>query len=346
MLNTITTRLFDAWTVFLKGKYALRSTRSDFRSLTPSEVDEARKFFPREKFFVYGAARSGTTLLSQLIDAHPDVLCWHQAHFFSREPFLHGLVSNPVVERWLNNHSNRWNRGTDMAPVVMRATADFILEREAERSGSKFVGDKSPNSLHNGKTIDFTHRIYPDAKIIFIIRDGRDATLSHRFQAFIDGTAHLNRRDWRIREAFKNDPDRFRAPDKSLFTPQGIRRYAENWVENIQTTISRGKALYGENFYSLRFEDLLSEPVEKLTEIWSFLGAEEFPERAEALNQLMNSNRDAKWQQKKAGAMADEIPKGQTGSWQEFFSVEDRRVFKQIAGKTLLEWGYEIDEDW
>lgn len=340
MLAKITNRLSKTIKVLLKGDVGLRRARPEIRPLTQEEVLEARSFFPRDKFFVYGAARSGTTLLMRLIDAHPGVLCTRQAHFFSREPYLDGLVRDPAVAEWLSRRSNRWNRGTDLSPVVMRAAADFILEREAAAQGAAIVGDKSPNSLNHGTAIDLTYRIYPDAKLIYIVRDGRDATLSHRFQAFIDGTAHLNKADWRIREAFGNDPESFRTPEKSLFTEKGIRSYAEKWVENIHTSTQRGEALYGDSFFSLRYEDLMADPVVMLDRIWAFLGAPAFENQAEAVMGVLNFNRDARWQESQAGTFADRIPKGRSGSWREFFSVRDIEIFERVAGDVLEQWGY------
>jgi hypothetical protein len=127
-------------------------------------VAEARAFFPLDKFFIFGHARSGTTLLARLIRLHPQVHCNWQAHFFTRPPLLQSLVDQEEVGAWLARRSNRWNRGRDLAPVVLRAAADFILEREARREGKSIVGDKSPNSLLNGEAVRLAHAIYPEAR--------------------------------------------------------------------------------------------------------------------------------------------------------------------------------------
>jgi GxxExxY protein len=340
MLSRIQSRLSLTLSVLLRGGRAF-TARTDIPSLTPEEVDEARSFFPRPKFFVYGHARSGTTLLMRLLDAHPDVYCTRQAHFFSRPPFLQALVSDPDVAFWLQRGSFRWNRGKDLSPVVLRAAADFILERDAAAAGASIVGDKSPNSINDGEAIDLTHRIYPDARIIYIIRDGRDAVLSHRFQAFIDAPQHLTRADLGIRAEFQRDPDRFRSADKSLFTEKGIRAYAQGWVRNVETSVERGQALYGERFHTLRFEDLVADPSAETTAAWAFLGADPmFKDAENAIQSVAGTNRDAKWQEKKAGGLAEEIPKGQRGSWEAFFSARDVRVFDETAGETLKFWGF------
>jgi hypothetical protein len=231
--------------------------------------------------------------------------------------------------------------GRDVRPVVLRAAADFILERDAARTGASIVGDKSPNSINDGEAVDLTHRIYPDAKIVYIVRDGRDAVLSHRFQAFIDAPQHLGRADLRIRADFQRDPESFRAPQKSLFTEKSIREYARGWGRNVETTTERGEALYGDRFMALRFEDLVADSAVETAKIWAFLGADPaFPGAEAAVQSVAGTNRDASWQEEKAGDMADEIPKGQQGSWAVFFSERDRRVFRELAGEVLKKWRY------
>ncbi len=341
MSNPLFTRLALTLSVLRHGKRGARPPRSPIPPLTPEEVAEAQSFFPLPKFFIFGHARSGTTLLMRLTNLHPDVLCNRQAHFFTRRPTLEALVADPDVADWLSRGSFRWNRGRDLSPVVLRAAADFILERDARRGGKTIVGDKSPNSLFNGEAVKLMHNIYPDAKLIFIVRDGRDAALSHRFQSFIDTTQHLTKADWRIRAEFERDPQGFRTPEKSLFTEKGIREAAQGWAANVTETHALGQELYADHYLSLKFEDLLAQPVEEMLRVWHFLGADTaLPALAQSVLDAQNLNRDANWQEAKAGDIANAIQKGQEGSWQEYFSERDMQVFAEIAGKTLKEWDY------
>ena len=110
-------------------------SRPPIPAISAEEVEEARLFFPMDKFFIFGHARSGTTLLARLVRVHPTVHCNWQAHFFTREPLLKSLVDSPEAAEWLSRRSNRWNRGRDLSPVVLRAASDFILEREGAQAG-------------------------------------------------------------------------------------------------------------------------------------------------------------------------------------------------------------------
>ncbi len=55
----------------LSGKMNLDVQRREIPPITAEEVAEAHSIFPTEKFFIFGHARSGTTLLTRLIRLHP-----------------------------------------------------------------------------------------------------------------------------------------------------------------------------------------------------------------------------------------------------------------------------------
>ncbi len=346
-MNRIVQRFALAARVLRHGETNNRASFDDIPPLTPEQVDEARSFFPMEKFFIFGHARSGTTLLARLIQVHPEVYCSWQAHFFTRSPTLVSLVSDLEVSEWLSRRSNRWNRGKDLSAVVMRAASDFILEREARRAGKTVVGDKSPNNLMNGDSVRSLKSIYPDASLIFIVRDGRDTILSHRLQKFIDLPDQLAAEDLAIRNDLINDPQPFLSGERSIFTSPGLHRAAHGWVRNVKETVNQGKDLFAKNFLSMRFEDLLDDPFSIMQPAWNLLGVDStLPELEAAITQEMSSNPDADWQRQTKADLADKIRKGVPGSWQDVFTEQDKQIFKEIAGDSLIEWGYEQDHNW
>lgn len=313
----------------------------DIGQLTDEEVQEVRDFFPMEKFFIFGHARSGTTLLARLIRVHPVVHCNWQAHFFTRPPFLSSLVSDPDVNEWLSRRSNRWNRGRDLSPLVMRAASDFILEREAASLDKNIVGDKSPNNLVNGEAVRRLAGIYPDARLIFIVRDGRDAVLSHQVQKFIDLPDQLNAEEAAIRSSVIADPQGFFADKRSLFTPDGLQRAAQDWVLNVTETNHLGEEIFSNAYLSVRFEDILDNPHLAMRRIWDFLGVDsDSPDLGKAIDQEMAKNPDADWQRSKQQQVAEILRKGLPGSWRDIYTAGDLEIFEKTAGKTLLDWGY------
>jgi len=346
MFSKVIHRFRLATQVFLRGSLP-EMTRNTIPAISPEEIAEAREFFPLDKFFIFGHARSGTTLLTRLIRLHPDVYCNYQGHFFTRKPTLEALVNRPDIEAWFVRRSNRWNRGRDLSPVVLRSVVDYIMEREARPLGVKTVGDKSPNSLLDGEAVELLHKVYPDGKLIFILRDGRDAAISHRFQSFIDATQHLTKQDWAIRSDFESNPDPYLQGKRSIFTEQGIRSAAGGWERNVRETDHQGKVLFNNRYFALRYEDLLADPWKEMTRLWSFLDMDVGkPELPDLLNAEFSRNPDKAWQQEKAGGLVEPLEKGKSGSWRDLFTERDKRIYREIAGEILILWGYESSLDW
>ena len=344
MPDSITNRLRQAISLLAKGaKSPLRHT--PIHPLTEVEVQELKAFFPMDKYFILGHARSGTTLLARLIRLHPQVHCNWQAHFFNRPPQLESLVNSAEAEKWLARRSNRWNHGRDLSPVVMRAVADFIMERDARREGKTIVGDKSPNSSVHGKVVRDMRAIYPDAAIVCIVRDGRDVIISQRFRNFVE-EKFLAAEDLRILQDLRQNPAPFADGTRSIFSEAFIRRHAQAWVDNLSEVSAEGQRLFGERFIELRFEDLLAKPYEEMRRLWKFLGVAVDPTLAKAVESEMAANPDEEWQAQRNDSIAAFLPKGQVGNWRRLLTERDRSLFKSIAGEMLVHWRYEPNLDW
>lgn len=339
-------RFKSAARILIKGD-SKKKPRAAIPAITNEEVAEIKQFFPREKFFIFGHARSGTTLLMRLTRLHPEVHCNYQAHFFTRKPLLKSLVDSPEIEEWLTRKSNRWNDGRDLSPLVLRAAADVILERDAARAGKMIVGDKSPSSVIHGQAVRDMHSLYPDAKLINIVRDGRDVLISERFRNFVEESKFLTAEDKRIIADLRADSASFSDGRRSIFTEAFIRRVAGGWVTNLQETEDEGKRLFGKDFFSLRYEDLLVNPFDEMTKLWKFLGVKKVGKSlARDIQTEMASNPDEEWQERRNEDIASFLPKGQAGNWSRLFTVRDKVIFKDVAGAMLVKWGYEKDLEW
>lgn len=332
--------------ILLRGEPKAKK-RNWIPPITAEEVAEIKQFFPRDKFFIFGHARSGTTLLMRLARLHPDVHCNYQAHFFTRQPLLKSLVNTSEAEEWLGRKSNRWNQGRDLSPLVLRAASDFILERDAVKEGKRIVGDKSPSSTIHGQAVRDLHDIFPDAKLVYIVRDGRDVLVSERFRNFVEESRFLSTQDKRIVEALRKDHTPFTNGTRSIFTEAFIRRVARGWVQNVQETTDEGHRLFGDRFFSIRYEDLLAKPFLEMTRVWRFLGVKEIVgDLVEAIRTEMTNNPDEEWQVQRNEGIASFLPKGQAGNWQRLFMEHDKTLFKKVAGETLVRWKYETDDQW
>lgn len=344
MPDSFNDRLRQAILLLAKGtSRPLR--RTPLSPLTEAEIQELKAFFPMDKYFILGHARSGTTLLARLVRLHPQVHCNWQAHFFTRPPQLAALVNSAEAEKLLSRRSSRWNHGRDLSPVVMRAAADFIMERDARREGKTIVGDKSPNTSVHGKVVRDTHAIYPDAAIIYIVRDGRDVIISQRFRNFIE-EKNLAAEDRRIVKSLRQGQAPFTDGTRSVFTEAFIRQHAQSWVDDLNEVVAEGRRLYGGRFIDLRYEDLLTRPYQEMRKLWEFLGVAVDAALPKAVEAEMATNPDEAWQAQRNDSIAAYLPKGQAGNWRRLFTERDKSLFKAIAGEMLVRWGYEKNLDW
>ena len=110
--------------------------------------------------FIVGAPRSGTTIFGELLDRHPQVSQWYEPYF--------------VWDRFfrLAPHDER-TAADATARVKGQIFRDFDRYRKKKKCG--VLIDKSPR---NSLKIPFILTIFPRARFIHLLRDGRDVTLS------------------------------------------------------------------------------------------------------------------------------------------------------------------------
>ena len=209
------------------------------------------------------------------------------------------------------------------------------------------VGDKSPSSTIHGQAVREAYSIYPDAKLVYIVRDGRDVLISERFRNFVEESRFLNSEDTRIVDELRKDQASYTNGTRSIFTETFIRRVANGWAKNLKETEEEARRLYGRNYCGLRYEDLLSDPFDEMNKLWKFLGVKRVNKSlAKAIKAEMASNPDEEWQAKRNEGIAAFLPKGQAGNWQRLFTEKDKSIFKEVAGAMLVKWKYEKGLDW
>ena len=199
----------------------------------------------------------------------------------------------------------------------------------------------------HGQAVRDLHTIYPDAKLVYLVRDGRDVMISERFRNFVEESKFLSADDRRILDNLRKDPAAFTNGSRSIFTETFIRRFAARWASDLEEIDHEGKRLFGGNYHSLRFEDMLASAMEEMSKLWRFLGVKNIPKSlTENVKRELSSNPDQEWQEKRNEELAPLLPKGQARNWQLFFTGHDKKVFKDVAGAQLIKWGYEESPEW
>lgn len=277
--------------------------------LSTAELAEVKEFFPLQKFFVLGQPYSGGGVLARLLNLHADLHCGTGAHFFTRQPVLSELFAQADEPAAVPS------------PAALRAMADFLLERQAHPLGKRVAGDQSQNEL-GGRAVQEMHHLYPDASVIHIVRDGRDVLVKQRLQELTGGAAANPRRE-------RNRP----ADNVAIFAPGWLSEATRQWANGVSETDRLGHQLYGESYYSLRYEDLLARPFDMLAKVWAFLGLEADGLEAAVAAEIAQDEE----------LVLDKSPQA---VWRQFFTPGDKNIFKENADKALLKWGYEVGTDW
>ena len=93
------------------------------------------------------------------------------------------------------------------------------------------------------------HAVYPDAKLVYLVRDGRDVMISERFRNFVEESRFLTSEDRRILADLREDHLPFTNGTRSIFTEAYIRRVAAGWVTNLSEIEARGKGCSARNIF-------------------------------------------------------------------------------------------------
>lgn len=110
--------------------------------------------------FIIGSPRSGTTVLGELLDKHEDISQWYEPYF--------------IWDHYFRDRIHDERSAADATPKIRKQIYKNFI-RYQKSSGSSVIVDKSPR---NSLKIPFIRQIFPNARFIHLIRDGRDVTLS------------------------------------------------------------------------------------------------------------------------------------------------------------------------
>jgi hypothetical protein len=316
-------------------------------------------------FFIVGFAKSGTSWLTRTLDAHPEVLCKGEGIFFGRgadlgerrglltPTSLHGaLADSENLRAWVER--SIWTRDDDVdrhLTNLTRISIRYFLAEKLAASGKKIVGDKTPFVTED--CLEEIHLLFPEAKVMHVIRDGRDIAVSamhHIWNHATDAGGHLKNikpEELSKRDRYRKDPAAFLVSGESIFDEERLRSgFAEGWSRMCARIIEDGPRLLGENYAEVRYEDLLDRPVEEAGRLLGFLGADDGRETVERCVNAASFERLSKGRKRGEEDSSSFFRKGVAGDWRSVFTEEDKLVFKEAAGELLIELGYEKDYRW
>lgn len=258
--------------------------------------------------FIVGCPRSGTTVLSVLLNRHSAISVSPETAFYDEiAPFL------PVRGEGLAELLGRWPRLADLGIAVpdvvscceeetsVGALLSIILNLYATARGKAMSGEKTPQHLNH------IPRIFddlPHARAICLVRDGRDVALS------------LRAMPWGTRDLAGAVDLWFRAIELS-------RTYAQR---------------YPHRFIAVRYERLAARPEAVLDEVMAFLDLPfEASQLAPGPSELVLP-RNFAWK----GNAIERIDIALAQRRRSAASPEDLAFLNQVLGPTLELCGYEL----
>lgn len=311
-------------------------------------------------FFVVGHQKSGTTWLMKMLDAHPEILCMGEGRPFGREWRQDQLKELPVsyppaslynaisgsenLRYWVER--SVWTRSGDAEEhlrSLTRLAIEHFLTQWLSKTGKKLVGDKT--ILLSPDMVKEIAEIYPDAKVIHIIRDGRDvatSTMHHLWNQAEDRGGHskLTLQQQKKREAYRENPQKLVESGGGIFPKGWLKGVAANWSVKVGQCMKDGLTLLGDNYLEVYYEDLLVRPEEEMRRLLRFLGADTSEEN---VRQCVSSSSFEKLSKgrKRGREAASFYRKGVAGDWKNVFTKENEQDFEEAAGELLLRLGYE-----
>lgn len=268
-------------------------------------------------FFVVGCPRSGTTLLQTILDSHPDVAVPPESHFFryyldvinAETPATSPWNDSRLIDDLLGNFRIRsWGIQLDRRSLLESAsnTASVVdnLFRQYARSQRKRVwGDKTPQ---HALYLDVILRVFPQARVIHLVRDGRDVAESY-LRAFIG--------------------------------PTHVAICAERWKRYVNTVGEMQSRLPPAQFLKVRYEDLVREPEATGKVLWRFLQLEDpgvldttKSNAARIYSRLSYLHENSK----------EAVSTSHIGRFKHHLSREQVAQFEAIAGEQLQQEAYEM----
>ncbi|MEV6303622.1 sulfotransferase [Actinoplanes sp. NPDC051861] len=268
--------------------------------------------------FVVGCPRSGTTMLQLMLHAHPRIALPPETRFLltayqQRADF--GDLNESGNRRALGEYIVKSSQFGDLGleseatveaivagPPTLGSAFGIVFKMYAERFGKPRWGDKRPLYLRHLGTI---LKLFPDAQIINIMRDGRDCVAS------------LKETPWK--------PDEF---DTLI----------DYWTKSADSSLAAARYYRTDQYHQVRYEDLVADPEPHLRAICDFLD-EEYDPAMTAPNKLASV---AVPEYKTWHTLTHQAPTTErVASWRSRLTDDEVRKCEAAFGDRLSRFGYE-----
>ncbi|MFT6882558.1 MAG: protein-tyrosine sulfotransferase [Marinoscillum sp.] len=209
-----------------------------------------------QPFFIFGSGRNGSTMLNRMLNGHGELFLPSEQYFlgnsiikFKLYNFLiwRDLVKIITGELLPSTGSHTWDFGPDEVFQALNESSDKSLQQLIDTI-YRVYGNKSQSFSKWGDTtplntfyIPEIYSVFPRAKYIFLVRDGRDVVASYK-----KGGEYLGK----------------------LSDPIIAANHWMNSIEKYDWLAKRNEVK------CVQYEDLVHDPIKILSEICHFLGVD------------------------------------------------------------------------
>lgn len=267
--------------------------------------------------FVGASARSGTTFLGSMLGTHPRALATPESKFNVEAYLACARWSQPVdlqeAYREIKRRPDFPTWGIDMTTVDESEVAG--LQSYAEimhwlvKHYARSIGRETPEIWVDHTPFNIVYapilmELYPDAKMIHLVRDGRSVTSS------------VLKVDW--------------GPN----TPNAAAYW---WINRVAHGLAAESFLGPERIHRVRYEDLVLYPQTTLQSLCEFLEIEFEPSMVTGSGFRMPKHAAHIHPHVGSAPNADRI-----NAWQRELTPRQIEIFESIAGQFLACLGYEL----
>jgi len=276
--------------------------------------------------FIVGCPRSGTTKLAAILNKRAQIASATETHFFnfvSKQKYdwknftpqdfknlmeesrildfikLAELESGNLLEQFQQSDDSIKESNLAVEDFYKKRVFNLLIKNYLSKKNKSRICEKTPQHLQN---IEEILRLYPQAKIIHMIRDGRDTVNS------------LLKMPWR---------------------PKGLLNNARFWSQYIK--MGKKESLRPE-LITIKYENLMERPQDVLINICNFIG-EKFEEGL-LDDALEPDNLFSAWESSWKHKSKQELDSSRVNAWTRELSKDDQIVLDWALHKDLLEFGY------
>ena len=288
--------------------------------------------FKLPKVFIVGSGRSGTTLLASMLNASDQIYIPYETDFIARAyPYLQNKTAFDVQdyklitqlfkktakqEGWGMSEEYLLSHLESKSPQTFTDVNSAIYEAFHKQEGTLDLdwGIKAPVLI---ASLDRICEVCPGAKIVHIIRDGRDVYLSYK----------------KIHES-----------SEVKFGPKGVIATALYWIDGLRRIEQFKNSEKDIDIFELRYRDLLSEPEEKLRELCNFLEIGYRSEMHEKFNENPHNKKvvPSQFKQSFHKKLIGGLDPNNTEKYLSKMSESELFQFELVAAPYLVKYGYQL----